>query len=119
MKNRHNTEFYSNDKGELFAFVSEIGGEGRHRLISNIESFRYTPEMLREEAEAGFDSFPYFDIWDYDGVDFAVTVDNLIFENELDYIGFISQRGGFLNYSKMNKSVRALFAPCNVPLASA
>lgn len=119
MKNRFNTEFYSNKRGELFAFVSEIGGEHRHRLISNIEGFRYTPEMLDDEARRGFDSFPCFDIWDYDGVDFAVTVDNLIFDNELDYIGFISERGKFLNYSKMNKSVRALFLPNAAPLASA
>ena len=119
MKNRFNTEFYSNTKGEIFAFVSEIGEQHRHRLISNIEGFKYTTEMLYDEVEDGFCSFPYFDIWDYGGVDFAVAVDGLISENELEYIGFISDKGRFLNYSKMTKSVLALFAPRSASLFSA
>ncbi len=100
MKNQINTEFYSNRNGEIFAFVSENFGKRKYRIISNIETFKYSEDMLICEAESGFESFPYFDIWDYNGVDFSVVAEDIIFEKDLEYVGSVDQLVSFINPTK-------------------
>lgn len=119
MKNQFSAAFYSNKNGEIFAFVSDFTSGRRHKLIKNIESFRYTSDMLLEEAKSGFESFSYYDVWDYNGVDFAAMEESIIFDNELYYIGCISEKGSFLNYSKMSAPVYRLFASASVSKVSA
>ena len=107
MQNTISTDFYSNRRGEIFAIVNE---RGEHRIIENVERFRYSADMIYDEAVRGFDGFPYFDSWDYDGLGFAVVEDNLIMDNELDYIGSISKGKTSLNYAKMSSSVYKIFS---------